>query len=432
MILVHKPVPFSPALPSHHRRLPSAPAVVVQSTRTPGLLSIIPKGPSPRLSQQRTKAQFKGKLTASQQRTPQTPQPLPSLDIQKSVKPHVDTQEKPIEKIQPKIHGPPTTTSDKSSRGRQNNKAGKDKPMKRSVSLTYARTPSRRQPRQPSPVRTTSQAEARARPVSINSDRPQFTSHRARHSNVFDPFLVSSSDTDSSDSKLSSRKTIPAKAVPPRTAPKLGKPSGKLAHRRQQTLDSPTPSRSIPVPTSKGRGVGAVGLSRSAPVNQGVLRPLSKRSATDMFPICDDMTDIDGEVSRPTTPARKPSTWQQQPPASDDGPKTAPLSAAAHGFPFNFETPSPSPAQHRHRRHARAPSEGVFNMSLDEDSSASSDASEELKALFVGMLSNKRQMNRPSKEELCRTEAERAAYFASSMFQNSPSPDDLPAPAFMQ
>jgi len=69
-------------------------------------------------------------------------------------------------------------------------------------------------------------------------------------------------------------------------------------------------------------------------------------------------------------------------------------------------------------------------MSFDEDSS-SSDASEELKALFAGMLSKKRRLNKSSKEDLSRSEAEKAAYFASSMFQNSPSPDDLPAPAFM-
>jgi len=70
-------------------------------------------------------------------------------------------------------------------------------------------------------------------------------------------------------------------------------------------------------------------------------------------------------------------------------------------------------------------------MSFDEDSSSSSDASEELKALFAGMLSNKRRSAQSSKEDLARSEAERAAYFASSQFQNSPSPDALPAPAFM-
>lgn len=146
-----------------------------------------------------------------------------------------------------------------------------------------------------------------------------------------------------------------------------------------------------------------------------------------MFPICDDMTDIDGDRSRPSTPARKPATWQQQS-LVDDGPRTAPLSNAIHSFPFNFDTPSPSPVPAR-QRHARGPSDSVFNMSFDED--CSSDASEELKALFAGMMPNKRRMNKSSREDIARTDAEKEAYFASSQFQNSPSPDDLPAPAFM-
>jgi hypothetical protein len=296
--------------------------------------------------------------------------------------------------------------------------------------LSSARTPSRRQPRQPSPLRISSQVKASARPNSLDPHRSQAITQGTRNVNLFDPFLTSSSDTDSSDSKASSIKNTTAKTVPSRVTPQINKPSGKLAHRRRQALDSPTPSRSIPVPRPKGRSVGIVGLSRSAPVNRGVVLPLPKRSTKDIFPICDDMTDIDGEMSRPSTPVRKPATWQQQSLVFEDGPKTAPLSAAAHSFPFNFETPSPSPAQVHQRRHARAPSEGVFNMSFDEDSSSSS-SSEELKALFVGMLDNKRRTTKPSKEVLCRTEAEKAAYFASSMFQNSPSPDDLPAPAFV-
>lgn len=76
---------------------------------------------------------------------------------------------------------------------------------------------------------------------------------------------------------------------------------------------------------------------------------------------------------------------------------------------------TPSPAI---RKHYRAPSDGVFNMSFDEDSS--SDTSEGLRNLFGDLLAHKR-----------RPDGEKAGYFASSQFQNSPSPDDLPAPDFI-
>jgi hypothetical protein len=71
-------------------------------------------------------------------------------------------------------------------------------------------------------------------------------------------------------------------------------------------------------------------------------------------------------------------------------------------------------------------------MSLDEDSSSSSDASEELKALFVGMLSNRHRSAKSTERDLTQSEAERAAYFASSQFRNSSSPDVLPAPPLMR
>jgi hypothetical protein len=56
-------------------------------------------------------------------------------------------------------------------------------------------------------------------------------------------------------------------------------------------------------------------------------------------------------------------------------------------------------------------------MSFDEDSS---DTSEELRNLFSDMLVHKR-----------RPDGQKAGYFASSQFQNSPSPEDLPAPDFI-
>jgi hypothetical protein len=125
------------------------------------------------------------------------------------------------------------------------------------------------------------------------------------------------------------------------------------------------------------------------------------------------MTDIDGESSRPSTPVQKGPTRQQQSIFFDDGPRTAPLSSTAPNFPFTLSTPSPAI-----RKHHRAPSDGVFNMSLDEDTS--SDSSEGLRNLFSDLLAHKR-----------RVDGQKAGYFASSQFQNSPSPEDLPAPDFI-
>lgn len=268
----------------------------------------------------------------------------------------------------------------------------------RNPSLTPTKQ-TRRQARQPSPPAISAHVEAPLHTVSEPSKNPS--------SNFFDPFLSNSSDSDISDTKSKSTFT----SLPP---PKLGRPSGKLAHRRQQSADVPqTPTKAIPVPRSnKGSSPDVAIVSRSAPVNSfksAVLRAHSE----DPFPICDDMTDIDGERSRPSTPAQKTPTFQQQSIFFDDGPRTAPLSSMTPSFPFALSTPSPTI-----RRHHRAPSDGVFNMSLDEDSS--SDTSDGLRNLFNDLLAHKR-----------RSDGQKAGYFASSQFQNSPSPEDLPAPDFI-
>lgn len=77
-------------------------------------------------------------------------------------------------------------------------------------------------------------------------------------------------------------------------------------------------------------------------------------------------------------------------------------------------------------------------MSFDEDLSFSSDnASEELKMLF-GLLPKRagqtgslrglaHSVNSPN---VAAAKAAKEALYASSMFQNSPSPDELPPPAF--
>lgn len=139
------------------------------------------------------------------------------------------------------------------------------------------------------------------------------------------------------------------------------------------------------------------------------------------FPVCDDTTDVE-DTSPPSTPTREfpaDTMWQR---LSLDGPRTAPLSPF-NGFSFS-RAPDSTPSRPRH--HQRSPSEGVFNMSLDEDMSTASDASEELKKLF-GFPPKRFGSVGPS---ATRAGKDKAGFFASSVFQNSPSPDELPPPAF--
>ena len=69
-------------------------------------------------------------------------------------------------------------------------------------------------------------------------------------------------------------------------------------------------------------------------------------------------------------------------------------------------------------------------MSGDDDSS-SSDASEELKAL-VGLIPKRRAQaaRRTPSPATPDSISAAAGFYAGSVFQNSPSPDELPVPAF--
>jgi len=72
-----------------------------------------------------------------------------------------------------------------------------------------------------------------------------------------------------------------------------------------------------------------------------------------------------------------PITWLQ-PPIYNDSPHTVPLTNTFVSFPFNSKlTPAPTPGCMP--LHVHSPSEGVFNLSTDGDSSSLSDASAKLK-----------------------------------------------------
>jgi hypothetical protein len=342
MLLVHKPLPISCPSPAHfHRRLSSVPHVSVQATKTPGLLSIIPKQ-QPQRSSQPQRSQQRMTPLKENQRQNRPPKPTSAkaqpVVLQEVIKPPVVESDKPKSaKLQSKN---PSSTPDKSSPGRANQKRSlKDKAYRRKV--PFPETIVRRfwysfegtqeffrNARQAISSTSSSilsfrypaQVEATSHPVSEPPKNPS--------SNLSDPFLSNPSDSDLSETK--SKSTF--KSLPP---PKLGRPSGKLANRRQQaTGAAQTPTKAVPVPRSnKGRTPNAVNVSRSAPVNNvsnrfkpAVLRVHSESN----FPICDDMTDIDGEGSRPSTPVQKVPAWERQSIFFDDGPRTAPLSSTAH------------------------------------------------------------------------------------------------------
>jgi len=206
---------------------------------------------------------------------------------------------------------------------------------------------------------------------------------------------------------------------------------GKLARRRQNINDAPstpTPSQAVSVPRRHGQVPTWEGrplnLSRSVPSLSSIQ---SSEVTKDTFPICDDLTDAeDDDVFAPSTPTHPKAghvTWQQSP-VYDDGPHTAPLTSTFSSFPFQPK-PTSSPTLERKQQHVRTPSEGVFNLSMDEDntSSALSDASAELKARSEfprRRISSAASTPMGSKRD----------FWASSKFQNSPSPDVLPIPAF--
>ena len=271
----------------------------------------------------------------------------------------------------------------------------------------------------PNPSNFPSQAEATNKRNSLPLRPPQH--------NSFDPFLVSS------ESESDNPPSTPTKASPPvRPAPKLTpRPTGKLARRRQNINDAPstpTPSKSVSVPRRQGQVPTWEGrplnFSRSVPSLSSIQ---SSEVTRDTFPICDDLTDAeDDDVFAPSTPTHPKAghvTWQQSP-VYDNGPHTAPLTSTFLSFPFHPK-PTSSPTLERKQQHVRSPSEGVFNLSMDEDntSSALSDGSTELKANYDFP---RRRISSAASTPL----GAKRDFWASSKFQNSPSPDVLPVPAF--
>ncbi|EIW78324.1 hypothetical protein CONPUDRAFT_91792 [Coniophora puteana RWD-64-598 SS2] len=404
---------MSPSL--SHRRHPSAPpAVVVQATKTPGLLSISkPARPSSR-------QQFNLQPPASNHKNARSPkQKQPQQARQSPVK--ADQSEDPskaspakkaadsdaVEK-QEKTSSP--QSPEKRPRGRQQGKPPKDKAP---TSNAQTRRNNIRQPSPPIP----SQAEDNA---SISSD-----TNRNPSSNSFDPFVVSS-DSESDNSQAVAT-TVPRKGSTKQASPASnGASAGKPSRKRRavpQAPTTPTPaSKAVPIPR-KEKAHTRPDLSRSAPIAAAAPIHANMRSSVAFsarFPVCDDTTDTEND-DVPSTPTRSKSGWQQ---FEDSLTRSVPLPDKG----FSFGVMNSPPPRARTTGHYRSPSEGVgvFNASFDEDMygpGPNAEASEELKKLF-GLLPNGTAHSNESRERLL------GAFFANSAFQNSPSPDELPAPDF--
>ncbi|KAH9006563.1 hypothetical protein EDB86DRAFT_3070551 [Lactarius hatsudake] len=402
--MVQKPVHML-STPTYHRRHPSAPpTVLVQPTRIPGLLSLSkpPSVTSPRPNQHQIhhnrhprsthNNKPKSASTARQSLPPPTAvQPLFS---------DASNNSPPVAQLPTKPQTLPVTPSpqEKLLRGRQSSKQSKDKQTVRSNSQSLVRRSNNRrhnsqhhQGSPPNPSHIPSQAEVNNNP---NPPTRPYSLHTPQH-NSFDLFLVSS------ESESDNPPSTPTKANPPvRPAPELAsRPTGKLARRRQNVggvPSTPTPSKAF---------------------------MQSNGAIADVFPICDDLTDVedDDDVFAPSTPVRsKSGNPTRQPAMYDDGPRTAPISTPRSGFPFNSK-PVPTVTPERKRQHVRSPSEGIFNLSMDEDSALSSPSDGGLKA--QGNLSTRRRI-------VSAASSGKRDFWASSKFQNSPSPDVLPVPAF--
>ncbi|KAJ7461796.1 hypothetical protein B0H11DRAFT_2056074 [Mycena galericulata] len=220
------------------------------------------------------------------------------------------------------------------------------------------------------------------------------------------------------------------------------------SRRRQPSPDpfkaapAPPKRRQLPIPVPpKLAPANITLLSRSDPVLSHMPRRKPQRASTldsDAFPICDDMTEAGSRPSSPeshshsppATPTRtRPDLHLDEPHTPTrrtripEGPRTAPLSSAsaapASFFPFPItSTPNSSPKRRpaTAARRAKHLSEGI-NLFPPEDP--------EMHA-FIASLSKRRSRSSDRADDSALPDG----YFASSMFQNSPNPEELPPPLF--
>ncbi|RDB27887.1 hypothetical protein Hypma_002277 [Hypsizygus marmoreus] len=226
------------------------------------------------------------------------------------------------------------------------------------------------------------------------------------------------------------------------SAPSPTRPSAKPPRKRQPATVNPIPpfkSNPVFIPSTATKQPTTTTtklISRSVPVSRN--RPTNKQPTMnhDEFPICDDNTDA-GDLSD-SPPSYRPPPSPVTPTRRRPAPATLPRSGPP---PF---TP-PSVANRRTgRNHRRLPSDSgmVFNMSSD-DSGPETTRDDELRAMVKAMALSRtvvtsysqqtlRTPPSQTRERIFEMQAQmQQGYFASSVFQNSPSPEELPDPLFV-
>jgi hypothetical protein len=249
--------------------------------------------------------------------------------------------------------------------------------------------------------------------MSSHKQKPLQAEVPVNSANHFDPFVDHSTSTPSP----SPRKQPQSKAIPVNTS---------------STHRTPTLARSDPLPI----------LSNRQTRHQRQRPSLTSKRAltTQVFPICDDMTEI-ADDDEPLTPIARRLY------------EGAPLQSAPVPLEFFSQAPHFSPSKKigdgsRNRKHRRTPSEGgVFHMSSDEEVSSGPGGvvlndNSKVKGFFgpFNPAAGKNTMTPPRAVAGIRTghvegstmnmstSVDKATFFASSVFQNSPSPDELPDP----
>ena len=230
---------------------------------------------------------------------------------------------------------------------------------------------------------------------------------------------------------------VPLPDPTPSPAPKAKSASGPAPTSAPRPKAKTTP---VPVPMSR-KEAREVPLSRSDPVTSHFVR------SPNVFPICDD-TDSDSERPSTPSPTRADSgTWQQtslfDSEPMNTGPRTAPIASqsmeAKHYFPSPAPSPSPAARRASHKRTPSVPADALYNLAFESDSEVNAALGEiSLDTLFGRSIrrprlqSNVRPMSTPNGKSTAAlmnlNGAGLGSGYASSMFQNSPSPEQLPPP----
>ncbi|KAL5499255.1 hypothetical protein ACEPAH_1773 [Sanghuangporus vaninii] len=376
-----------------HRRNPSAPAAVIQGqvhpTNRPGLLSISKPAP--------------------------TRQPRHATPRQHKSRPQLQQQQQ--------------GSSPERQRGRNNLAKDKSASGLRWLLLLWYRTISkpraghggRGRQASPSPIPQPEQVSTDETVTISNSSKPVSST-------------PASTVLSAPSGKLAKRRNrasvpFPFSASTPSVAPKVAKQSAQVP---------PTRSKPMSVPGKSARAkMSSLPISRSDPVLSHFPRTPARRAVADAFPICDD-NDDDDLIDRPSTPSpsgRKGAsgTWHHSSlynsDSEDGGPKTAPISMKEGVAKQYFPSPVPSPSHPAHKRTPSVPADSVFDLSFNSDNELNVT---EMSALFGRASSHRPRYDGSVRSTSTPLRKPDPAFnkFASPMFQNSPSPEQLPPPTF--